>query len=75
MACVAINGYHSRSTYSWEHDGAMLQSENTPLLYASGKGSYICAVKCQTFQSHTEFTVYGEYYLLDVHAVHSSIIM
>lgn len=59
MACIAINGYHSRSSYSWQHDQETLLSQSTPLLYTSSKGSFTCSVKCESFEILSEFRVEG----------------
>ena len=45
LACVALEGYHSQSTYAWFLSGADLQ-ENTPLLHTDREGMYECQVTC-----------------------------
>ena len=63
LACVAINGYHSKSSYSWQHDQETILSQSTPLLYTSSKGSFTCHVKCVGFEIQSEFKVEGKYFI------------
>ena len=44
LMCVALGGYHSRMTYSWVENGKIM-AEDTPLLYCSEEGVYVCTVR------------------------------
>ena len=44
LACFAVQGYHSKSTYTWLLNDQLL-TETTPLLYTSQEGIYRCEVK------------------------------
>lgn len=43
LACFAMNGFHITSKYEWFQNDKSL-SENTPLLYTSCDGEYVCNV-------------------------------
>ena len=38
LMCIALNGYHSLSTYLWRESGEVMVSEVYPLLYISNAG-------------------------------------
>ena len=43
LACCAIHGFHSVVKYAWFRN-EMPMSEDTPLLYTSCDGTYLCKV-------------------------------
>ena len=64
LACVAIDGYHGVSSYSWLHDGNSDSIGSTPLLYCANKGTYVSIVTCGNFVTKCTFTFQGSYTLL-----------
>jgi len=44
LVCVALNGYHSISTYQWYNEGEEMRNETYPSLYVIRPGKYWCVV-------------------------------
>lgn len=59
LACVAINGYHGTSSYTWKRGVTILPSHQTPLLYCVTTGSYTCNVSCEGFNMSCMFWIEG----------------
>ncbi len=60
LTCVAINGYHSQSSYTWKCGDTILAGQTTPLLYCTTSLSHECIVKCTKFDVHCVFTIQGK---------------
>ena len=60
LACVAINGYHGMSSYTWQRDQDVLTSHQTPLVYCVVAGTYTCSVIYDGFVMKCTFKVEGE---------------
>ena len=58
MACVALEGHHSRAVYHWKRNGEPV-SEETPLLYADSEGTYECQVISAGKECSGVFRIYG----------------
>ena len=56
MACVAVNGYHSKATYDWLRNGESM-FEKTPLLYTDREGNYECQVTSAGENSSVVFRI------------------
>ena len=61
LACVAINGYHGMSSYTWQRDQDVLTSHQTPLFYCVVVGTYTCSVIYDGFVMKCTFKVEGEF--------------
>jgi len=59
MACLAVNGYHSLSSYQWYKDGALCTDEETPLYYTTGDGTYTCEIVAIEDKERVFFKVSG----------------
>ena len=60
LACVAINGYHATASYRWELCNITVSTHDTPLLYCTQTGVYICQVTCDDESISCNFEVKGK---------------
>ncbi len=56
LACVALNGYHSLTTYKWQSNEIDLD-ECSPLIYVTECGLYTCHLTTGKYIYKFDFTV------------------
>ena len=59
LMCVAVDGYHSLTSYQWRKDGENILNEIYPLFYATTIGSYDCFVSAMSQTAKCSFEVKG----------------
>lgn len=67
LAAVVTGGFHPVSTYEWSMDDIPYKEEQYPIIYATARGTYVCAIstKCKNEIQVTNkmtFTIGGNFY-------------
>ena len=66
LAAVVTGGHHPNSVYMWSKDASQCELENSPVIYATSKGLYVCTIETKSLNGvnithKLEFVVRGMY--------------